>query len=264
MEHSWRARFFAIWSAQALSRFGSEVVSFALIWWLTDRTGSEKVLAAASLMTLLPPVVLGPVAGALVDRWSRRRVMIVSDGAIALVTAVLAFLFWRGSVAPGHVYGVILARAIGGSFHGPSMKASTTLMVPKEQLGRVAGMNQALSGVLRIAAPAAGALLTAALPMHVVTSIDVITAVFAIVPLLVVAVPQPERGTAPGRARGVVRETVAGLRYVSANRLLFMGVQHALLGISWLALPFVRNARDGPETRAAPDPAHGRLPSQEG
>jgi MFS transporter, DHA3 family, macrolide efflux protein len=234
MAHSWQPRFLTIWTGQALSRFGSEVVSFALIWWLTDKTGSEAVLATATLMTLLPPVILGPVAGALVDRWSRRKVMIVSDGTIALFTAVLVVLYWRGLVQPWHLYGIMLVRAIGATFHGPSMKASTTLMVPKEQLGRVAGMNQTLSGALRIAAPPAGALLIAALPMHLVASIDVITAAFAIVPLLFIAIPQPESEAGPKRAWGVVHETVEGLRYVSGNRLLFFIVMScAVTNISY-------------------------------
>lgn len=220
---SWKPRFFTIWSGQALSRFGSEMVSFALIWWLTDTTGSEAVLATASLMTFLPPVVLGPLAGALVDRWSRRKVMILSDAVVALATAVLVFLYWRGLAQPWHLFGLILVRAIGSTFHGPSMKASTTLMVPKEQLSRVGGMNQALGGALRVAAPPIGAVLIAALPMHLVAAIDVVTAAFAIVPLLFIAVPQPAPATEPGQEpkRGILRETVEGLRYVAANRLLF-------------------------------------------
>jgi DHA3 family macrolide efflux protein-like MFS transporter len=60
---AWQPRFLTIWSGQALSRFGSEVVSFALIWWLTEKTGSEGVLATATLMTLLPPVIRWP------ERW---------------------------------------------------------------------------------------------------------------------------------------------------------------------------------------------------
>jgi DHA3 family macrolide efflux protein-like MFS transporter len=158
-DNDWRLRFFTIWTGQAISRFGSQVVSFALIWWLTEKTGSVGVLTVASLMTLLPPVFLGPIAGALVDRWDRRKILMVSDSTIALFSGILAFLYWRGIAAPWHIYGVMLVRAIGDSFHGPSTKASTTLMVPKAHLSRIAGMNQALNGALRIAAPPLGAVL---------------------------------------------------------------------------------------------------------
>ena len=69
---SWKAPFFTIWGGQALSILGSQLVQFALIWHLTVRTGSATVLAIASLVGLLPQVVLGPLVGILVDRWNRR------------------------------------------------------------------------------------------------------------------------------------------------------------------------------------------------
>lgn len=220
MTQDWRPRFFTIWTGQALSRIGSQVVSFALIWWLTDKTGSEAVLATATLMTLLPPVFLGPVAGALVDRWSRRMVMLVSDASLAVCSGLLAFLFLRGVAAPWHLYAVMLLRAVGDSFHGPSSKASTTLMVPKEHLSRVAGMNQALSGTLRIAAPPLGAILLRLLPMQAIASIDVVTAAFAVVPLLFLAIPEPALSGQPKRRWALVHETVEGLRYVTTRRAL--------------------------------------------
>ena len=221
MTDNWRIRFYTVWTGQAFSQLGSQVVSFALIWWLTEEAQSGAVLATASLMTLLPPVFLGPFAGALVDRWSRRRVMIVSDASIALVTAVLAVLFWRGIAAPWHIYGIILVRAIGASFHWPAMMASTTLMVPNESLPKVAGMNQTLGGILRIASPPLGAVLLRFLPIHGILSIDIVTALMAILPLLFVPIPQPAREAGPKRAWALVHEMADGLRYVLKHRALF-------------------------------------------
>jgi MFS transporter, DHA3 family, macrolide efflux protein len=70
------------------------LVRFALIWWLTEETGSATTLAVASAVTMLPLIVLGPFGGALVDRWDRRWVMVISDGIIALLTVLLAYLYW--------------------------------------------------------------------------------------------------------------------------------------------------------------------------
>ena len=81
----WKTRFFSIWSGQQISLVGSSLAQFALVWWLTDTTGSATVLASGMLVSLLPTVFVGPFAGALVDRWDRRRVMIIADGFIALV-----------------------------------------------------------------------------------------------------------------------------------------------------------------------------------
>ncbi|MBN2470935.1 MAG: MFS transporter, partial [Anaerolineae bacterium] len=70
----WRAPFFTVWGGQAFSLVGSRIAMFALIWWVTDTTGSATVLALASLFAMLPQIVLGPIAGAYVDRWNRRAV----------------------------------------------------------------------------------------------------------------------------------------------------------------------------------------------
>lgn len=77
-----------MWAGQAVSLFGSQLVQFALIWWLTSETGSAIVLATASLVGLLPQVILGPIAGTLVDRWNRRLKMMVADSLVALETII--------------------------------------------------------------------------------------------------------------------------------------------------------------------------------
>jgi len=76
----WAAKFFAIWTGQAFSLFGSALVQFALIWWITQKTGSATMLATASIFGLLPQILVGPFAGALVDRWNRRLVLICAEG----------------------------------------------------------------------------------------------------------------------------------------------------------------------------------------
>ena len=86
--------FFILWSGQAVSLLGSQIVQFALIWWLTEQSNSAIVLAAASLVGLLPQVLLGPFLGVLVDRWNRRKTMFVADGAVMAATLLLALLFW--------------------------------------------------------------------------------------------------------------------------------------------------------------------------
>ncbi len=115
------APFLVIFAGQAVSLFGSELVQFALVWWLTQTSGSATTLAVASLVGLLPPVFLGPFAGALVDRRNRRAVMMAADGVIALATLALAALFSLGIVQVWHVYVLMFVRALGGAFHWPAM-----------------------------------------------------------------------------------------------------------------------------------------------
>lgn len=230
-EMDWKTRFFTIWTGQQLSLLGSHLAGFALIWWLTESTGSVTVLAIATLAQLLPGVLLGPFVGALVDRWNRRVVMLVADSAIAVLSAWLATLFYAGTLEPWHVYAILGARALGGAFHWPAMSASTSLMVPEEQLSRVAGINQAMQGILNIVAPPLGAFLMTLLPLEAIMGIDVLSAAFAIVPLFFVQIPQPVRKGASAVGDPETRlwhEIKAGVRYVwgwpGLRALLFMAM----------------------------------------
>jgi DHA3 family macrolide efflux protein-like MFS transporter len=221
----WQVRFFTIWTGQTFSLVGSALVRFALIWRLTEETGSAAVLAMASLVALLPPIVLGPVVGTLVDRWRRRWILVIADGAIALLTAILAWLYWHGIVETWHVYTILFARALGTAFHDPAMTASTSLMVPKEQLARIAGVDRTRQSITEITGPALGAFLVALLPMPVILAIDVVTAILAIGPLLFIDVPQPGAAAVPGGGwRSMIRETGEGFRYVWNWRGLFVAL----------------------------------------
>ena len=213
-EAPWQTRFFTIWVGQAFSLFGSQLVQFALIWYLTERTGSATVLATASLAGLLPQVFLSPLIGTLVDRWNRRAVMIVADGTVALTTLALAVLFALERIEVWHIYAALFARAVGGGFHQSALGASMVLLVPKAQLARVQGLNQALRGGLDVVAAPLGALLLTLLPMQGVLAVDIGTAALAITPLLIFALPQPER-TVPANGKPTVwQDMLAGLRYV--------------------------------------------------
>ena len=189
----WRFRFFTIWATQAVSQIGSSVVQFALIWWITKTVGSATALATASLMGLLPFVVLGPFAGALVDRWNRKRVMVIADTITMLCVMVLAYLFWTERVQVWHAYALMFIRSCCGAFQNNAMQASTSLLVPQTQLSRVAGLNQMLQGGNSILAPIIAALLLVWLPLQGMLMIDVITALPAIAALMIFIIPQPLR-----------------------------------------------------------------------
>lgn len=247
-KHSkWLAPFLTIWIGQAFSLLGSQLVQFALIWWLTKTTGSATVLATASLVGLLPQVFLGPLAGTLVDRWNRRVTMIAADSLIAAATLCLAYLFYTGSIQIWHVWALLFVRSAAGGFHWPAMGASTSLMVPKQHLARVQGFNQMLQGGLGIVAAPLGALLLEALPMQGVLGVDVVTALLAVLPLLFVAIPQPPRGelaAAAGAKPSVWQDFRAGLRYLAGwpgvfGLLIMATLINLLLNPAFALLPLL-------------------------
>ncbi len=224
-ESKWAPLFFTIWTGQTISWVGSAVAQFGLVWWVTEKTGSATVLAVATLLSMLPGVVLGPLAGALIDRWNRRIVMLVADGIIAFVSLTLAYLFWTDSMQVWHLYFVMVVRAIGGTFHWPANQASISLMVPKGQLPRIAGLNQTIGGAVNIISPPVGALLLQIMPLHWIMMIDVITAIFSILPLLIIIIPQPDVQPAEASTASAVsaiwEDMLGGFRYIWKWRGLF-------------------------------------------
>lgn len=192
-ERSWKRDFFTIWGGQAFSLVGSSLVQFALVWWLTVETGSATVLAMGTLMGVLPQIIIAPWAGAYVDRWNRRRTMIAADTGVALMAMVLMMAFAAGIAEVWMVLLAMFGRAAVSGFHWPAMQAATSMMVPERHLGRVGGINQAMMGLSSVVAAPAGAVLIALFPMWAVLSVDIITALMAIVPLLFIPVPEPRR-----------------------------------------------------------------------
>jgi len=210
--------YLVIFSGQAFSLFGSRLVQFALVWYLTSQTGSAQVLATASIAAIIPQVVLAPFAGAFVDRWNRKRVMMVSDSLIAATVLVLAGLFVIDRVEVWYIYVVMLIRSTGAAFQWPAMQASTSMMVPREQLPRIAGLNQSLQGLVSIVAPPLGAVLLEMFPIEYVIAVDVLTAIMAVGPLVFIAVPQPERKDLS--ARGVLSDMREGFSWIWSKKSL--------------------------------------------
>ena len=217
---NWKTRFLTIWTGQAFSLFGSSLVQFALVWWITQKTGSATILATATMVALLPQILLGPIAGALIDRWNRRLVLIVADGSIAFFTLGLGVLFLFGREQIWQIYVIMFIRSLGGAFHWPTMQASTSLMAPDDQLSRIAGLNQTLQGAMNIIAPPVGAILLTTIPMYGIILIDVVTALIAIIPLFFFSIPQPDVAIhAPQATSGVstvIKDMLAGFRYVAS------------------------------------------------
>lgn len=227
--HKWQFRFFTIWFGQSFSMFGSHLVGFAFVWHLTETTGSATVLTLGTLISMLPTVLIAPVAGALVDRWNRKAVMIIFDSITAFFTLLVGVLFLLDSAQIWHIFVAMFIRSSCGQFQWAAMSASTTLMVPKKHLSRVAGANQTLNGVMNIIGPAVGALFIALMPMQGILFIDVSTAFLAVIPLLFFTIPQPVRnGTKPVGKITLWEDLAEGWKYVTG--------WPALMGIIFLAM----------------------------
>lgn len=214
----WRIRYWSVFAGQAMSLIGSALTQFVLLWWITDTTGSVSALATAGLVALLPQALLGPLGGTLADRWSRRAIMIAADLVSAACMVVLIALFLSGSVELWHLYVMMFIRSAMQAFQQPAATASTAMLVPVTFLGRAAGLNQSLTGIMTVAAAPLGALAISLMPIGYALAIDVATAVLGIVPLLIFAIPQSRVSSDTGPS--LWREFREGLDLVWNNPAL--------------------------------------------
>ena len=187
----WKRGFAIIWTGQFLSILTSSIVNFAIVLWLSLETGSAEVLAFATMAALLPQSVLGLFTGIFIDRWKRKRVMIMADSFIAFCTLILAVLFYFDLAKISHIYVLLALRSVGSAFHMPAMQASVPLLAPKSELMRIAGINQVIQSVCNIAGPALAGLFITMMKMTNILLLDVAGAAFACLSLCFVFIPDP-------------------------------------------------------------------------
>ena len=156
--NKWLQTYLFIWSGQFISMLSSYAVHFAVIIWMSLEHQSAEVLAYAGIAGMLPQAIVGPFAGVFIDRWDRKKVMIFSDAFLALCALVMVFLLKNETVDLIWIYLMLGLRSIGNAFHAPAMQAIAPLIVPKDELLRISGINQMLQSVSSIAGPAIGAL----------------------------------------------------------------------------------------------------------
>lgn len=190
-ESAWIKPFVFIWAGQLFSTLSSQVVTFSVIFWLSIETGSASVLALGTLSSMLPSLILGFFSGVLVDRWNRKRTMIVADLYVAAVTLVIILLIWAGDVHIGYLYAMLALRSVGSAFHTPAMEASVPLLAPADKLMRVAGVDNMIFSVSTIASPALAALFISMFEISRVLWFDIIGALIACGSLLLVHIPNP-------------------------------------------------------------------------
>lgn len=188
---NWKRVFAIIWTGQFLSILTSLIVNFAIVLWLSLETGSAEVLAFATMAALLPQSVLGLFTGIFIDRWKRKRVMIMADSFIAFCTLILAVLFYFDLAKISHIYVLLALRSVGSAFHMPAMQASVPLLAPKSELMRIAGINQVIQSVCNIAGPALAGLFITMMKMTNILLLDVAGAAFACLSLCFVFIPDP-------------------------------------------------------------------------
>ena len=216
----WKRKFVTLWTGQALSILSSSISQYALIWYLTDLTGSSAVLAMATMAAMLPQGILSLFTGAFADRFDRRYIMMLSDGAIGLVSLLLALVAFDGPLSVGPILLVAALSSVGSAFHTPCIQAVTPLIAPPEALTRCAGWSQGIQTVSLLLSPALAAVLYAHVPMAWILLLDTLGAVLAVAGILAARLPVL-RADGSGQPLRVWQDTKEGFAILRTHRWLW-------------------------------------------
>ena len=208
---------------QMLSQIGSIMVSLGLMFWAYEITGRATELAMLGFFTLLPPVLFGPLAGAVIDRCRRKTLLIACDLLAGLGAVIVLCLLSAGSLRIWHLYALSFASALFGTVQGPAFLASATMMVPKRHYARASGLMSLSGNVSAVVSPGLGGVLFAVIGLRGLLLIDFATMLFAVVSLLLVRIPEPDRSDVSAQGNGLaglLDSVRAGLAFLLRRREL--------------------------------------------
>ena len=208
----WRGKVFLFMSSQLLSLFGSSIVGFAVVWYITLETGSSSMMTISILASFLPQIIIAPFAGVWADRYNRKLLIMLSDSLTALATLALVIFFLTGNGSFTLIFIISAVRSVGSGIQSPAVGAILPQIVPMDQLTRINGLNNSLGSMMMLISPAvAGAMLGTA-GFGYTLMIDVITAALAVGVLSFLSVRSQRKQLEEGE-KGVFKELRAGIRY---------------------------------------------------
>jgi DHA3 family macrolide efflux protein-like MFS transporter len=215
--------------SQSLSLFGSSLVQYALLWYVTLETKSGLIMALYIVCGFVPTFILSPFGGVWADRYERKKLIMLSDGLIALITLVLAVVFMAGEKS---LWLIMLAagfRAVGTAVQGPAVGAILPQFVPAEHLTKINGISGSIQSAIMLVSPIASGALITFQPMHTVFFIDVVTAALAIATLFFFLDVPPHEKAGERQKTTYFTDMLLGFRYIQEHRYLisfftFLGI----------------------------------------
>ncbi len=191
MQKYWKKNINLFLMGQFLSGITSMVVQYAIIWYLTQETGSATILSFATLLGMLPMVLLSPFVGPLIDRWDKKKLLIYTDIIVAIFALILSIVGTVMSTFPlWLVFVSLFIRSVAQTFQMPTIQSILPTMVPEEELTRINGRLGMVQSANYIVAPGLGAFLFAAVPMNALILLDVLGAILGVGLLILVVIPK--------------------------------------------------------------------------
>ncbi len=211
-----------VWVGQLVSVLGSAMTQFALMIWAWELTGEATALALIGFFTFAPLMIMLPIAGSLVDRWNRKRAMMVSDLAAGMGTVVIFILLNMDVLEIWHLYAIGVFVGTFGAFQWPAYSSAISMMVEKKDYARASGLVGMVGSVAGIFGPPLAAMFLVMIGIEGILMIDMLTFTFAISILLLVRIPQPPPADDLQKGiKGVFKDAGYGFKYIYARKPLF-------------------------------------------
>lgn len=185
----WLAAVVAVWTGFAFTSFATMAANYAAVWYVTETTGSPLALAIVYVCAFLPVGLLAPLGGVVADRFNRKRVIILCDLFIAAMALVVGAVIAIGHVSFPLVLVMATACGVAQAFRTPSFNAAMPLLVPEKHLLRVNALDNLLSSISMICAPALGIFLYTTIGFQAVMFLDAAGALLSVLAMLTAAVP---------------------------------------------------------------------------
>ena len=177
-------QFYILWSTQSLSHLGSAMTSFALTLWLYDKTGSALSTAALRICTYAPYVVMSIFAGALSDKYDKKKTMLVCDVLAALTTVLVFVLYKTDTLSMWHLYAVNAVSGLMNTVQQPASEVANTLVVPKEHYQKTSALQSLSGSLVAIGSPLLAAAMYGLAGLDAVIAVDLATFAAAFLALL--------------------------------------------------------------------------------
>lgn len=149
----WKKDIILFLSSQTISLFGSSLVQYAIMWYITLTTESGMMMTLYIICGFIPTFILSPFAGVWADRFNRKILIMAADASIAVATLVLAIVFLLGYEATWLLFVMAAIRALGTGVQTPAVGAILPQIVPKEQLTKINGINGSIQAIIMFVSP---------------------------------------------------------------------------------------------------------------
>lgn len=216
----WQRQTALFLGSQTISLFGSSLVQYAIFWYLTLETQSGVIMTLSTIFGFLPTFFISPFAGVWADRYNRKRLIVLSDGIIALSTLVLVLLFLAGQRSIWILLATSAIRALGAGIQMPAVGAILPQIVPEKELTRINGLNGSIQAVVMLVSPMISGALYQFAPMEGIFLIDIVTAALAIAILVfLLNVPTHEKASQE-QVSNYLQDLQLGFRYIQNHAFI--------------------------------------------